>query len=597
MRPMIAAFVASIKNYHCCRSVVLAKGAPDDAGRNHQALQNPPIGFPVPVLSTNGTAPLGGNPIGKKMNRMIQSKGGDLSMSSKFRKPARLRNVLFSLPVLILLACSFLGGPAPTTEDSTVGAMILPPVWTQTTTLTPAWTESGPETTSPAVPSPTAYTGTATRKLLPTSRPTPTYGLPPTATLSPREECPPPTHAKVEIEFVYDPDNYAPQIVEYIQARGDSVGLRKQLENPVWHPSEDSGFEEPDAGSKPHDINVYSEDVTGDLVKETLISFQQYDSRAGIHYVSVFVVGCRGRQYQILNNGGTYIIGYFPDSYGTNGIETIQDINADGLREIVLTKTWNTGSAHGDIYYYYNVVEWNGEGFRSLLDLPEASFQRDPTWPETLNLRLELQDVDQNGTTELLFPEQWLGLCGSGPTRTEKRIYMWDGEYYQYMWTDRGAPRYRFEAAFDGDYFSEIALFDKAEASYRQAIDDPSLIHYIFDEYVCTDRKDWEPDDLNTIIAYARFRLVELIVFLQKMKEAESEFSQLVHDFPEQAPGYQYAFLGNKFWETYQKEKNINDACSAVRAEAAKQPDAVFDPIYFGYNNPGPTLETICPFQ
>ena len=74
---------------------------------------------------------------------------------------------------------------------------------------------------------------------------------------------------------------------------------------------------------------------------------------------------------------------------------------------------------------------------------------------------------------ELLFPDEFFApYCGLGPYRLEKAMYMWDGEYYRFMWTVRSAPVYRFQAAFDGDYFASIGLYDKSEKMYQQALTD-----------------------------------------------------------------------------------------------------------------------------
>ena len=81
------------------------------------------------------------------------------------------------------------------------------------------------------------------------------------------------------------------------------------------------------------------------------------------------------------------------------------------------------------------------------------------------------------------------------------------------------------------------------------------------------------------------------------MAAAESGVWFFAENYKPADPGYRYAVLGIQFWEAYKVRGNIDDACAAVREEASKQPDAVFSPIYYGWGNPGPTLDTFCPFH
>ena len=122
-----------------------------------------------------------------------------------------------------------------------------------------------PTTTGTRLPT---QTSTPTVTLTPTYHPwpTPTWGLPPTITRGPKQTCPPPTNAAVDIQFAEDPLDYGPQILEYVRARGNAEGLPALLDGLSVRMFE-------------QDIHnasaVYTEDVTGDTTSEIIVSLFQ----------------------------------------------------------------------------------------------------------------------------------------------------------------------------------------------------------------------------------------------------------------------------------------------------------------------------------
>jgi hypothetical protein len=520
----------------------------------------------------------------------------------RFGCSATNRRIHAIRPVLILFGVIFFCGCAPDTttflpvRSETYTVSPLAPEMKKTVTPTPTLVFPSPTSFATSTHK-AAYTRTETpsRKRLPTTFPTPTRGLPPSLTPGPKEECPPPTYARVNIHFEELISDYGPQILDFFRAHGDRADLEEQLERLGRYKEREANNE---TGEKEKvfipNIALFTEaDVTGDQEKETIITLKQMVYYGARTDTAVFVVGCRNHQYQLLAGGEKFYLPEIEEKGG--GVADIRDLNADGLQEIIFSVIFHTGSAHGDIEYSYNVFEWDGYRFRTLLEQSQKNLPAE--WIDSLNGPLELRDIDANGTTELLLPQWAFPICGSGPVRMAKKIYMWDGEYYRYMWTDPGTPIYKFQAAFDGDYYSRISLFDKSEASYRMVIQDPSLKPYEFNDYGCVDRKNWEPDDPTTIIAYTRFRLVELLAFGNLISEANVELAQLAGDFPEGAQGHQYAYLAASFWDAFQANKDIDAACEAVRSEAAKQPETVFDPIYYGWANEQGSVDTICPFH
>jgi hypothetical protein len=450
-----------------------------------------------------------------------------------------------------------------------------------------------------------SFTKKVTQKEIPTSintptltlRPTPTQELLPTFTLNPRESCPPPTFSKVDIGFEDDIANYGPKIVEYIRANGDKAGLKEKLER-LGINKDNTGNEGTGGGKKVFvpDVAQFTEaDMTGDQVKETIVILKQmYSFPVGAPAMAIFIVGCRSNQYQLL---GSFVYTFTADAY--TKLDDIRDLNANGINEFVISVGSYSGYPQVDVYSY--VLEWDGVSFRSLLDPTIESEDSSGNWSDW-NLP-ELKDMDGNGTIELLLPRYRQSFCDELTTKWSG-VYMWDGEYYRYMWMDPGDPQYRFQTVFSGDYYSAISLYDRSETQYRKAINDSTLKRF--------SNKDWrdknnigeckwepyDPDEPQRIISYARFRLVELLVFLKKMNSAESLVIYLDDNNKETTPGYRYALLAITFWNAYQVNKNIGDACKAVRYEAAQHSEEIFGSL--DYETGGlssPTLENICPFH
>jgi hypothetical protein len=422
----------------------------------------------------------------------------------------------------------------------------------------------------------------------PTTRPTPSRGLPPTATLSPRETCPPPTGADAPVQLLKDPAQYEQPLLSYLAARGNLHELKESLEALVGE-------------TRSLNIEVFEEDVTGDLNREFLISLADWDSAA------IFILGCRNREYTVFHR--ILLANWEESSRWFASLTAVMDINGNGIKEVVYSFVANAGMQFTDVSA--QVLEWDGKGFRELMqDDPDPGSE----WNRyAVDAGIEYRDIDENGIMELIFPasmfwnDEGMGVdrgCDGGVERNSLAIWMWDGEYYRFMWREAVPPVYRFQAALDGDSFTSIGLYDRAEtmylrATFEEALKPGSLGDWLRDMH-CDGAGMVKPDSTEPIKirAYARFRLTELYVHLGRVMEAESHRTYLRANYPLGSPGYIYAYLANAFWWEYVKDEDITAACAAVRGEAEKFQADVFNLFEnYGFLNPGPTLDTICPFS
>lgn len=460
---------------------------------------------------------------------------------------------------------------------------------TETATLfgsteTPTARFAGPGTSTP---SPTENPTHWPDGFTPTTRPTPTRGLPPTATLSPRETCPPPTGADAPIQLLKDPAQYEQPLLTYLAARGNLHEFKESLESLIGE-------------TRSLDVEVFEEDVTGDLNGEFLISLAAWDSAA------IFILGCRNGEYAVFHR--ILLANWEESSRWFASLTAIMDINGNGIKEVVYSFMANAGMRFTDVSA--QVLEWDGKGFRELMqDDPDPGSE----WNRyAVDAGIGFRDIDENGIMELIFPasmfwnDEGMGVyrgCDGGVDRNTFAIWMWDGEYYRFMWREAVPPVYRFQAALDGDSFTSIGLYDRAEEMYLRAVFDDALKPGSFGDWTFDMKCDLigsgksDPTEPPRIRAYARFRLTELYVYLGRVMEAGSHRSYLRTSFPLGSPGYIYAYLANAFWWAYVKDGSMTDACAAVRDEAEKFHADVFGLFgNYGFYNSGPTLENICPF-
>jgi hypothetical protein len=271
--------------------------------------------------------------------------------------------------------------PLPTrTRTATAAATALPastdlPTSTPTNTGSPTWT---PTLTNSDIP-----TSTPTITSWLNSWPTPTRGLPPKATRGPKQTCPPPTKAAVEIQFAEDPEDYGPQILEYIRARGNASGLSAILNQ--FKVSLPYGDQSDLAAS-------YAVDVTGNTTNEIIITLVQTRSGGETMYgwpistMMVFVVGCVDRQFQMLyQNESADIVS---DPNNPSGVLRIDDLNANGLKEIVFASLI---IGKFETFWEAEILEWDGTEFRTLFRDDRFSENRPPV---ATNAKPEFRDVE-----------------------------------------------------------------------------------------------------------------------------------------------------------------------------------------------------------
>jgi len=431
---------------------------------------------------------------------------------------------------------------------------------------------------------------------------TPTLGVRITRTPALGQTCPVVSGKSAVIsmptdKFFDDKYNFVPDpIVAYLNTTGSVDGLKAALETLNFF------FRN----------KVSTVDVTGDGVPEVLLdlTFKPF-------YGSVLLVlGCRNGAYVTLLNMPTGDQSKDMELDGTHnfsGIRFVQDLNGNGVRDIVFDEINNLG-AHGYGSLDYQILEWNGSTLVDLADQNQigssAITQSDASSASTLR-------DHGNGTQELVLPAvpgKYSYYGGSDAERTREYIYAWNGAHFtQYCWRYTEPPKYIADAAMDGDNESSCRHFDAAQRAYQSLIYDTVLLPWNnledFGGYnsCCVVNPTLVPDPNERIVleAYVRYRIILLHAVQNEKQAAAADFDILTKKYSAGQPGFLFVGLARAFMDTYSASNGVTTGCqSAITyVRAHLEIFRVFD--IYDFNSGGlPTnafrisdhLEQICPF-
>ncbi len=511
-----------------------------------------------------------------------------------YKRNFAVRTLFFLILVPLLFACT------------TTAPMAQPPTPDQTASQVHVETDAPIPTASPSL------THRLTSTLRPTKTPTPSptvtatfdVGSIKTRTPAPPAQCPIEKPEMVPA-FEYSSSSsesvghFYKQVLDFLNAGGTRQAVISAY---LQHLSKARAYffiqERNDTGDAIRwDSIVQERDITGDGIPDLLLT----DSNT----MDAFV--CQNGQYQ-----GKNLI-YETYHFTQPVIADIKDMNLDGVDEII--------AIEGDERIRIVIVlEWDGNRFQPLnLDrgsvwnpLQSCSDLLGPSWAYA-------QDTDNNGTLELVLkqgipigPEYGMGL----PWRKETRTCTWNGTAF--VLTQRKIdtpPEYRFQAVQDGDLAARAGKYDQALSLYQQAIFSDVLQGWSQAQRNYEQEFDLIPTPRSTPIpdpaeyanhaAYARFRVLLLHVVQGYLPEAETVYSTLQEQYPEGRIGHAYAEMAAAFWNEYQKERNIGQACAKAVDYAIEHPtetlsylgNGEYAIMYFGDQSLEYKPEDLCPFR
>ncbi len=349
-------------------------------------------------------------------------------------------------------------------------------------------------------------------------------------------------------------------------------------------------------------FNYIYRDLTNDGIPELAIGA-----------TSFYIFGCRDGFFETL-------LILPPDGYlSPPSIIEVNDYNKNGIDEfVVLLGTLSQG---GRIYLIH---EWDKNKFISLLE-PD-----DPEYPYSGIIYLQItgdfhfEDIDNDGVYELITNSGipvWSTYPDFLPWRNEKTYYKWNGAFYVPAWREYYIPdvdfvtiqEFRFQSIQDGDLATLQGEYAKALDFYQRAIFDSSLSGYSL-EIRNNLQENWDahfvndptptpypndPSEYPKLASYAYYRIMLLHVVQGNLAEAENVYNTLQKEFSHDQYGAPYAEMARDFWQAYQQNQNMTDACGAAITYAAIHPEILI-PLgsdYHGWQSHTYEPADICPFR
>ena len=436
-----------------------------------------------------------------------------------------------------------------------------------------------PTSTQTSIPSATLTASITPLPTIPTFTPTFDTSTIVTVTSAPKVECP-------TIDPTVKPEDYLPteircpasnvtnEILKYLNKGGNGRALIQRLDK-IYSKSEYHGGYE-------------FLDVTGDQVPEFLYVELNYVGKP-------LVFSCRNGKFEILTTlSGNYdFLEYTME---------IDDLNANGIPEILITGTSGASFPVSTIYIY----EWNGHTFSILGQVTIGAMRQ-----------FHITNIDENRNKEIV-------LSGDNPTCTscsnfipqrERTITLgWNGKEFAEISNEFTPSEYRFQAIQDADATVIIGQYNKAMKLYNQTISDMELgwwspdrlfyeqtIHDPVTMFIETPSTTPTPDtnEYPRLAAYAYYRIMLLHLVQNQEPDATTTYNTLQEKFGNDQYAHPYMEMATAFWEAYQPTHKMYDGCAAAIQYAAEHPE-ILTPLgsdYHGSQSHTYVPADVCPFR
>ncbi|HYN89581.1 MAG TPA: hypothetical protein VER55_13685 [Ardenticatenaceae bacterium] len=411
-----------------------------------------------------------------------------------------------------------------------------------TATLAPTFTLTPPPATSTPLPTETP---------LPTYTALPTYTPLPSATPTPRI---PPSPAS----FLDFPDT--------IRRIADTVGGNPEE---LWLALAGWGAIREGQGA------VRQADITRDGTADLVVWYiNPVAENLPLPQGDVLVLTPEGPNWRIVFDAN------FGSAAGTVGLGVqllaADDLNGDGESEMAWT--WAECGAH-TCFTTVEIGAWTGSGFSDLT----ASEIQFPTLD-----RAEVVDQNGDGAKDVVLTGGTINSAGAGPQRTRTEVYAWNGSGWALSQTLYAATDWLALVVWEAN--DRLAADDLPGAMdlYTLAVTSPSLRSWHGENN--TGRMSAE-EERALLTAFSHWRLVLANTVLGREDEAEEWLSQL----EDSQPASPYRTVAERFWETWERTSDLDDACEAANSYAAANRPLVVEPLNtFGYSNPQFEADDIC---
>jgi len=261
-------------------------------------------------------------------------------------------------------------------------------------------------------------------------------------------------------------------------------------------------------------------------------------------------------------------------------IYSVTDVNRDARPEVFLT-TSECG-AHTCHLYVYAVAYRSGLYVSIVADSASGPSILVPM----ADNQLRIEDIDGDGTMELLLRQGLIASAGAGPQREATRRYKWDGKVFALASVEYDAANYQGYSLYylnrDADDAFTRREYSGAAALYLEALDQPDLPAF------------YTPGNSGELRAYARFRIG---LSLAAMGDGPSALAALDRTVAAD-PAALHSLLAQRFRDAYAPASDLVAGCAGALTFVDENADAFARLWNYGYANPNPGAEKLplCPF-
>lgn len=366
-----------------------------------------------------------------------------------------------------------------------------------------------------------------------------------------RGACPPETTSAQLEELPRGSNAIANEIARYLSAGGNLTQLEETLRD-RWQILPIDGFVRDDV------------DVTAEGTPDILISLSLEEGGF------LLVVGCQDRAYRVLHQL------VFQQ---TNAPQVLfaEDMNVALALELVATGRFCQDNNQNLCQYQTYILTWDGSLGR-VVNLLTAPLLTDEL--------PQIADSDNDLVDEIIVRLNYIGDINTGPLRTGRHIYDWNGSTYVLSIVELDAPEYQIQVIQEADRNFLADRMGAAIELYQLAYTDEDL-------------RIWLRNEAPILESYILYRLM-LAWASQSSAEAAIVFERLRTDFGAPGEGQTeappFAILGQIFWEAYAENADLSAGCEAVQLALVDVPVALSWMNRYGARNLGYVARDICPF-
>ena len=411
-------------------------------------------------------------------------------------------------------------------------------------------TDPQPPATAPAAEP--AWTSLTSAEIVAVPSPTLPPSPQPSLAAEPPQACLPPGNPSPLVDGPFD--IYPPEIFSFLNGGGSAKDLDQALYS---------------LGIANLPVPVGVSDMTGDGIEDVVVSI--FDPRSVLQPPAglLLIYICDQQGYRLAYQEDTR------PNQGAPGIRYLQDMNADGISDLVLSSA--SCGAH-TCFERVQLISWEAGEFINRLvgetiDLPYPTIYLEP--------------AQDSGIYDLHISGSGLGSVGAGPQRNITRVWTYEAGSLRWLVSSVvfEPSSYRIHVLHDANSAFKNGEFKEALLLYNRAISDSTL-------------QDWSDPagEQAWITSFARYQLVVLYTLQDQGTFANLTLDEMNASISPESQQHGYFEMATLFLEGFRKG-GVEEGCAAAIEYAAAHTELLepLGPQVFGYGNPPITPEQVCP--